>query len=158
MADKKSKNPSSNKIPPNKLHTVKPELVTPSQLVKFDPHQITHVNSPDKPSSSRMLSLSKPVQQSPSFAKALTSNYDPFAKQIVASTPTTHVKSKYAKTSPFLPLYDEKLLHIEFLHRNITDPLTLIKYYYPTNPHDGTQQHFAPPDQYKTIQFYQNIL
>jgi hypothetical protein len=158
MADKKSKNPSSNRIPPNKLHTVKPELVTPSQLVKFDPHQITHVNSPDKPSSSRMVSLGKPVQQSPSFAKALTSDYDPFAKQIVASTPTTHVKSKYAKTSHFLPLYDEKLLHIEFLHRNITNPLTLIKYYYPTNPHDGTQQHFAPPDQYKTIQFYQNIL
>jgi hypothetical protein len=158
MADKKSKKSSSSRIPPDKLPSVKPELVTLSQLVKFDPHQITLVNSPDKPSSSKMVSLGKPVQQSQSFAKALTSDYDPFAKQIVASTPAAPVKTKYAKVSPFLPLYDEKLLHIEFHHKNITNPLTLIKYYYPTNPHDGAQQHFYPPDQNKTIQYYQNIL
>ena len=85
-----------------------------------------------------MVSLDKPVQI-PSFAKALSSDYDPFAKQIVASTPVAPIKSKYAKTSPFLPLYDEKLLHIEFHHKNIINPLTLIKYYYPTNPHDGFQ-------------------
>jgi hypothetical protein len=36
--------------------------------------------------------------------------------------------------------------------------MTLIKYYFPTNPHDGAQQHFAPLHQYKTIQYYQNIL
>jgi hypothetical protein len=35
---------------------------------------------------------------------------------------------------------------------------SLIKYYYPTNSHDGLQQHFALHDQYKTIQFYQNVL
>ena len=101
-----------------------------------------------------MVSLSKPVQPSPSFAKTLTSDYDPFAKQTVGPTPTAPIKSKYTKTSYFFSLYDEKLFHIEFLHKNITNPLTLIKYYYPTNSHDGTQQHFAPPDQYKTIQFY----
>ena len=120
--------------------------------------QITPVNSPNKPSSSRIVPLGKPMQQSPSFARALTSDYDPFAKQIVASTPAASVKPTYAKTSPFLPLYDEKLLYIEFHHKNIPNPLTLIKYYYPTNPHDGAQQHFAPPNQYKTIQYYQNIL
>jgi hypothetical protein len=150
MADKKSKKASSSKIPPDKFPSVKPELVTPSQLVKFDPHQITHVNSLDKLSSSRMVSLGKPIQ-SPSFAKALASDYDHFAKQIVASIPATPVKTRYAKTSPFLPLYDKKLFHVKFLHKNITNPLTLIKYYYLTNPHNGLQQHFAPPDQYKTI-------
>ena len=80
-----------------------------------------------------MIPLGKPVQQSPSFARSLTSDYDPIAKQIVASTLAAPVKSKYAKTSHFLPLYDEKLLHIEFHHKNITNPLTLIKYYYPTH-------------------------
>ena len=100
-----------------------------------------------------MVSLGKPVQQSPSFAKALSSDYDPFAKQIVVPPPTAPTKS-YAKTFPYLPLYDEKLLHIEFYHKNITNPLILIKYYFPTNPHDGAQQHFAPLDEYKTIQYY----
>jgi hypothetical protein len=100
-----------------------------------------------------MVSLGKPVQQSPSFAKALSSDYDPFAKQIVVPPPIAPTKS-YAKTFPYLLLYDEKLLHIEFHHKNITNPLILIKYYFPTNPHDGAQQHFAPLDEYKTIQYY----
>ena len=95
---------------------------------------------------------------SPSFAKALTNDYDSFNKHIVVSTLATPIKSKHAKTSPFLSLYDEKLLHIEFIHKNITNPLSLIKYYFPTHPTDGAQQHFIPHDQYKTIQFYQNIL
>ena len=38
---------SSSKVPPNKLPDIKPELVTPSQLVKYDPHQISPVNSPN---------------------------------------------------------------------------------------------------------------
>ena len=153
MADKKSKKASSNRIPPDKLPTIKPGLVTPSQFVKFDPHQITPVNSPEKTSSSRMISLDKPVQ-SPSFAKTLTSDYNPFNKHIVASTPAAPIKSRNAKTSPFLSLYDEKLFHIEFIHKNITNPLSLIKYYFPTHPTDGAQQHFNPLDQYKTIPFY----
>jgi hypothetical protein len=105
-----------------------------------------------------MVSLGKPVQQNPSFARAITSDYDPFAKQVTVPPPTAPTKSQYIKTFPYLPLYDHKLLHIEFHHRNISNPLTLIKYYYLTNPSDGAQQHFAPPDQYKTIQYYQNIL
>ncbi len=105
-----------------------------------------------------MVPLGKPMQQSPSFAKALTSYYDPFTKQIVPSTPPPPTKPKYAKVSPFFYIYDEKLLHIEFHHENITNPMTLIKYYFPTNPHDGAQQHFAPLDQYKIIQYYQHIL
>ena len=68
MADKKPKKASSSRIPLDKLLTVKPELVTPSQLVKFDPHQITLVISPDKLSSPRMVFLGKPVQ-SPSLLK-----------------------------------------------------------------------------------------
>jgi hypothetical protein len=119
MADKKSKKAFSSRIPLDKLPNVKLELITPSQLVKFDPHQITLVNSPDKPSFSRIVSLGKPVQ-SPSFAKALSSDYDPFAKQIVASTPVAPIKSKYAKTSPFLPLYDEKLFDKILLPNQLT--------------------------------------
>ena len=157
MADKKPKKASSSRIPLDKLLTVKPELVTPSQLVKFDPHQITTVNFPDKPSSSKMVSLGKPAQ-STSFAKALTSSYDPFNKHIVPSTPVAPIKTKNAKTSPFHPLYDEKLFHIEFIHRSITNPLHLIRAYFPTHPSDGAQQHFSPTDQNKTIQYYQNIL
>ena len=66
-----------------------------------------------------MVSLDKPVQI-PSFAKALSSDYDPFAKQIVASTSVAPIKSKYAKTSPFLPLYDEKLFDKILLPNQLT--------------------------------------
>ena len=149
MADKKSQKTSSSRNPPVKPPTIKNERVTPSQFVTYDPHQITYVNSPVKTSS--LVSLGKLVQQNPSFARALTSDYDPFAKQVTIPPPTAPIKSQYIKRSPYLPLYDHKLRHIEFHHRNISNPLTLIKYYYPTNPSDGAQQHFAPPDQYKTI-------
>ena len=111
MAGKNSKKAatSSNRVPPNKLPDIKLELVTPSQLVKYDPHQITHTNFPNKPSSSRMISLGKPAQSS-SFAKALTSDYDPFNKKIVSATPAAPIKSKSAKTvSPYVPLYGVKL-------------------------------------------------
>ncbi len=96
MADKKSPKPSSSRNPnPTKNSIVKNEqqfslgLVTPRQLATYDPHQITHVNSPIKTSSSRMVSLGKPIQQSPFFAKALTSDYDPFAKKVDVPLPTT---------------------------------------------------------------------
>jgi peptide methionine sulfoxide reductase MsrA len=104
-----------------------------------------------------MVSLGKPVQ-SPSFAKTLSRDYDPFNKQIVPSAPVAPIKTRKSKLSPFISLYDEKLFHIEFIHKNITNPLLLIKYYFPAHPTDGAQQHFNPNDQYKTIQYYQNIL
>ena len=53
-----------------------------------------------------MVPLDKPVQQSPSFAKVLTSDYDPFTYQIVPSTPPPPTKPKYAKVSPFFSIYD----------------------------------------------------
>jgi hypothetical protein len=143
MADKKSQKPSfsRNSNPVKKsIASVKneppfcPGLITPSQLVTYDPHQITLVN----PSTSRMTSLGKPIQQSPSFARALTNDYDPFAKKKALPAPT-----KYVKSSPYLLIYSHKLFHIEFHHWNISNPLTLIKYYYPTNPVDGAQLHFA---------------
>jgi hypothetical protein len=160
MAGKNSKKAatSSNRVPPNKLPDIKLELVTPSQLVKYDPHQITHTNSPNKPSSSRMISLGKPAQSS-SFAKSLTSDYDPFNKKIVLATPAAPIKSKSAKTvSPYVPLYGVKLFYIEFIHRSLTNPLHLISAYYPLHPSDGVQQHFSPSDPGKTIHYYQNIL
>ena len=131
---------SSSKVPPNKLPDIKPELVTPSQLIKYDPHQISLVNSPNKPSSSRMVSRGKPVQ-STSFAKALTSDYNPFNKKIVPATPAAPVKSRKAKAvSPHLHLYAEKLFYIEFFHRGIVDnPLSLIGAYSPVHPTDGIQ-------------------
>jgi hypothetical protein len=90
MADKKSQKPSSSKNPPVKKPIVKTELVTPSQLVSYDSHQITPVNSPVKTtSSSKIVSHGKPIQQSLSFARALTSDYDTFAKQVVVPPPTT---------------------------------------------------------------------
>ena len=101
-----------------------------------------------------MVSLGRPAQ-STSFAKALTSPNDPFNKHIVPSTPAVPIKTKNARTSPFHPLYDEKLFHIEFIHRSITNPLHLIGAYFLTHPSDGAQQHFYPN---KTIQYYQNIL
>ena len=130
MADKKSQKPSSSRNPnPVKkpLTFVKneppfcPGLVTPSQLVTYDPHQVTPVNSPAKPSTSRMTSLGKPIQQGLSFARALSNDYDHFAKKKAPPAPT-----KYVKSSPYFPIYSYKLLHVEFHHRNITNPLTLI--------------------------------
>ncbi len=93
MVGKNSKKAASctSKVPPNKLPEIKPELVTPSQLVKYDSHQISPVNSPNKPSSSRMVSIGKPAQSS-SFAKALTESYDPFNKKIVLATPVAPAK------------------------------------------------------------------
>jgi hypothetical protein len=165
MADKKSPKPSSSRNPnPAKNSIVKNEqqfslgLVTPRQLATYDPHQITPVNSLIKTSSSRMVSLGKPIQQSPFFAKALTSDYDPFAKKVDVPPPTTPTQTQYIKTSPYFPLYSHKLFHIEFHNRKITNPLTLIKYFYPTNPDDGAQLHFAPSDPQKTLHYYQNIL
>jgi hypothetical protein len=157
MADKKSQKPSSSKNPPVKKPTIKNELVTPSQFVTYDPHQITPVNSPIKTSSSRMVSLGKPVRQSTSFAKALTSDYDPFVKQVVVPPPAAPTQTPYVKPSPYFPLSDHKFLHIEFHNQFITNPLTLIKYYYPTNPENGAQLHFAPSDPQKTLHYYQNI-
>jgi hypothetical protein len=165
MTDKKSQKPSfsKNSIPIKKsTASVKneppfsPGLVTPSQLVPYDPYQITPIHSPIKAFTSRMVSLGKPVQQSQSFARALTSDYDPFAKKKALQAPTT--QTQYVKSSPYLPIYSHKLFHIEFHHRNISNPLTLIKYYYPTNPANGAQLHFTPSDLQKTLQFYQDIL
>ena len=156
MADKKSQKPSSSRISnpvKNPITSVKSEqpfsvgLVTSSQLVTYDPHQII----PVKPS--RMTSLGKPIQQSPSFARALANDYDLFAKKKALLAPT-----KYVKSSPYLSIYSHKLFHIEFYHRNISNPLTLIKYYYPTNPVDGAQLHFSLSNPQKTLKFYQDIL
>jgi hypothetical protein len=156
MADKKTQKPSSNRNsnPVKKsLTPIKneppfcPGLVNPSQLVTYDPHQIT----PVKPS--RMTSLGKPIQQSPSFARALANDYDLFAKKKALPAPT-----KYVKSSPYLLIYSHKLFHIEFYHQNISNPFTLIKYYYLTNPADGAQLHFALSHPQKTLEFYQDIL
>jgi hypothetical protein len=157
MADKKSQKPSSSKkSTPIKKSTTSvkneppfsPGLVTPSQLVSYDSHQITPVHSPIKTSTSRMVSLGKPIQQSQSFARALTSDYDPFAKKKALPAQTQYVKS-----SPYLPIYSHKLFHIEFHHRNISNPFTLIKYNYLTNLADGAQLHFTPFDHKKPCNF-----
>ena len=109
MAGKNSKKAatSTSKVPPNKLPEIKPELVTPSQLVKYDPHQISHVNSPNKPSSSRMVSLGKPAQSN-SFAKALTESYDPFNKKIVPATPAAPIKYRNNKKLFLLTIYSSQ--------------------------------------------------
>jgi hypothetical protein len=103
--------------------------------------------------------VGKPAQ-STSFAKALTSDYDPFNKKIVPATPTAPVKSRKAKAiSPHLHLYAEKLFYIEFFHKGIVDnPFSLIGAYFPVHPTDGIQQHYSPSVPHKTIHFYQNIL
>jgi hypothetical protein len=161
MAGKNSKKAAiSSKVPPNKLLEIKPELVTPSQLVRYDPNQISPANSPNKPSSSRMVSLGKPTQSSTSFAKAFTKSYDPFNKKIVPASPIVpikHINNKKA-VSPHHLFFAEKLFPIEFEHRRIKDPLHLIKSYFPPHPTDGVQQHYCPSVPYKTIHFYQNIL
>uniref|UniRef100_A0A2N9G049 Uncharacterized protein n=1 Tax=Fagus sylvatica TaxID=28930 RepID=A0A2N9G049_FAGSY len=79
MADKKSQKPSSSRNPPVKKPTVKPELVTPSQLVTYDPHSGTPINSPVKTSSFRMVAV---------------------------PPPTAPTKSQYAKPSPYFPFQE----------------------------------------------------
>ena len=150
---------SSSKIPSHKLQDIKPKLPTLSQLVRYDPLQSSPVNSPNKTQSSQMVSLGKPVQ-STSFARALTSSYDPFNKKVVPTTPAAPIKAKNNKkaVSPHHLLFSEKLFYIEFFHSRISNPLNLIKHYFPPHPTDGVQQHFLPLPPYKTVQFYQNIL
>jgi hypothetical protein len=160
MAGKNAKKATStsSKIPSNKLPEIKPELVTPSQLVRYNPQQASSQNNPS--SSSRMVSFGKPIQSSSSFAKALVEPYDPFNKKIVPATPAAPIKQRNNKkaVSPYFLLFEEKLFPIEFEHRRIEDPLLLIKSYFPLHPTDGVQQHYCPSIPYKTIQFYQNIL
>ena len=131
-----SSSSTSSKIPPNKLPEIKLELVTSSQLVRYNPQQTFSQNNP---SSSRMVSLGKPVQSSSSFAKALVEPYDPFNKKIVPATPAAPIKQRNNKKaiSPYFLLFDEKLFPIEFEHRRIEDPLLLIKSYFPFHPTDG---------------------
>jgi hypothetical protein len=135
MACKNSKKAATSKVPPNKLPEIKPELVTPSQLVRYDLNQA----SPNKPSSSRMVSLRKPAESSTSFAKTLTESYDPFNKKIVLTTPAAPIKHRNNKkaVSPHHLLFAEKLFPIEFEHQRIEDPLHLIKSYFPPHPTDG---------------------
>ena len=66
MAGKNAKKATStsNKISPNKLPEIKPELVTLSQLVRYNPQQASSQNNP---SSSRMVPLGKPVQSSSEY-------------------------------------------------------------------------------------------
>jgi hypothetical protein len=120
IAGKNSKKAASStrKVPPNKLPEIKPKLVTPSQLVRYDPNQISPANSPNKPSSSRMVSLGKPAQSSTSFAKALTESYDSFNKKIVPASPAAPIKHRNNKkaVSPHHLLFAEKLFPIEFEH------------------------------------------
>jgi hypothetical protein len=159
MASKNAKKATStsSKIPPNKLPEIKPELVTPSQLVRYNPQQASSQNNP---SSSRMVSLGKPVQRSSSFAQTLTESYDPFNKKIVPTIPAAPIKHRNNKkaVSPHHLLFAEKLFQIEFEHRRIENPLHLIKSYFPPYPTDGIQQYYYPSVPYKTINYYQNIL
>ena len=94
MAGKNAKKATSSKIPSNKLPEIKPEPITLSQLVRYNPQQASSQNNP---SSSRMVSLGKPVQYSSSFAKALTESYDPFNKKIVPATPAAPTKQRNNK-------------------------------------------------------------
>ena len=96
MAGKNAKKATStsSKIPPDKLPQIKPELVTPSQLVRYNPQQASPQN---KPSSSRMVPLGKPVQSSSSFAKALVESYDPYNKKIVPATPAAQLNKETTK-------------------------------------------------------------
>jgi hypothetical protein len=136
MAGKNAKKATStsSKIPPNKLPEIKPELVTPSQLVRYNPQQASSQNNPS--SSSRMVSLGKPIQSSSSFAKALVEPYDPFNKKIVPATPAAPIKQRNNKkaVSPYFLLFEEKLFPIEFEHRRIEDPLLLINHIFPFIP------------------------
>jgi hypothetical protein len=157
MASKNAKKATSSKISPNKLSEIKPEPITPSQLVRYNPQQASSQNNP---SSSRMVSLGKPVQSSSSFAKALTESYNPFNKKIVPATPAAPIKTRNNKkaVSPFHLLYANQLFPIELMHKEINNPLHLIKSYFPPHPSDGVQQHYCPSIPYKTVQYYQNIL
>jgi hypothetical protein len=94
MVGKNAKKATSSKILPNKLPEIKPKLVTPSQLVRYDPQQASPKNNS---SSSWMVSLRKPAQSScSSFAKAFTESYDSFNKKIIP-TPAAPIKHRNNK-------------------------------------------------------------
>ena len=150
MADKKPQKQPSNKP----IKNDKPEppfdlfqgLVTPSQLIPYNPHQVTTV----KPTSSKMTSLGKPVsQQGSSFSSALVSDYDPFAKKRLPPVSSNFVKPP---STPYFPTYAQKLFHVEHHHRHLTNPLQLIKANFPTN------LHFAPSEPEKNLDYYSEIL
>jgi hypothetical protein len=71
-------------------------------------NQISPANSPNKPSSSRMVSLGKPAQSSTSFAKALTESYDPFNKKIVPATQQPQLNTETTKKLFLLTIYSSQ--------------------------------------------------
>ena len=139
MADKKPRKPSESKS----SKSTKPELVTPSQLVKYDPHQVTPINS-----SSRMTPLGNP-NTNPTFSSALVNDYNPFARR---SNPL--VSSNFIQHPPSTPYFHRytNLFYIKQHHKNLTNPLGLVKTIFPTN------LHFSPSESNKNLDYYTYII
>jgi hypothetical protein len=122
MAGKNAKKATStsSKIPPNKLPEIKPELVTPSQLVRYNPQQASSQNNPS--SSSRMVSLGKPIQRSSSFAKAMVPNLMTCSIKRLFLLPQQPQLNKETikKLFPLISFSSKKnSFQIEFEHRRI---------------------------------------
>jgi hypothetical protein len=144
MANKNPQKPSQSKS--NK--TISPEQitpVTPSQLITYDPHQVTSVKS-----SFRTIPLGNPSK--PSFYSTLISDYDPFAPKVKHLTTASKNKNKYKETTPYFHRYTSLLFYIEHHHRHHNNPVQLADANFSSN------LHFTTVHPAKTLAYYSDIL
>ncbi|CAL2277302.1 unnamed protein product [Prunus armeniaca] len=156
MAPKKDKqkepvtNPSSQPSQPKPFRILQPSMnpvktESPSQLVPFpgcSPIQV----------SNRFSSLGATVGQiRPNCQSALVASYDPF--QIIPPVAQSSQSSTpLPKSSPYVPKDKSHLFIIEPIYDGISDPITIVKSYFPPNCH------FLPSSPYKNLSFYRDIL
>ena len=106
---------------------IKTELVTSSQLVTYDPQQVTPVNP-----HSIMTSLGNPYTK-PTFSLALVNDYNPFAHR--SDPPVSSNFIQHPPSSPYFHRFSSNLFYIEKHHKHLTNPLDLVKANFPTNLH-----------------------
>ncbi|KAI5333697.1 hypothetical protein L3X38_023829 [Prunus dulcis] len=90
----------------------------------------------------------------PNYQSALVSDYDPFAivPPVAPVAQSSQSSTQFKKSSPYLPKDKTNLFIIEPLYDGISDPITIIRSYFPPN------SHFLPPAPYKDLKFYRDIL